>query len=212
MNVVIVDDHPLVRQGLKSILSIEKDIEVVGEAANIPHACEMIEKNAPDIVIVDLMLGNNCGLDLIKKFKQMNYDIKFIILTSSADLEAFKQAEKLGVDGYVLKDALPEEFLYAIHLVEKGRKHYDPVILDNVISSHFQDPIQELTARERDVLLTLGKGLKNNEIARELNITEYTVKKHVSNILDKLRLSDRTQAALFAHEKGLVASYSGMVD
>lgn len=204
MNVVIVDDHPLVRQGLNSILSIDRDIEIVGEAANIRDAVELIEKVHPELSIVDLKLGGENGLEIVRQSKSKNVACKFLILTSSVNAHDFKQAEVLGVEGYVLKEALPEEFLYALHLVAKGRKYYDPVIMDMVANDLREGPIDDLTPREQEVLIALSQGLKNIEIAEKLFVTEYTVKKHVSQILEKLSLRDRTQAALYAYEKGLL--------
>jgi two-component system nitrate/nitrite response regulator NarL len=118
-------------------------------------------------------------------------------------VEDFLKAEEVGVDGYVLKEALPEELLYAIKIVSQGRKYYDPTLLELKMKETANDPINELTPREQDVLMALGEGLPNREIAKRLFITEYTVKKHVSQILSKLELADRTQAALFASSRGL---------
>lgn len=202
MKLVIVDDHPLVRKGLTSVLSLEADIEIVGEADDVEAAKKIIVQTNPDVVLIDLKLGSQSGLDIIKKVDR--YKFKFVVLTSSADQVDFKKAEEIGVDGYVLKEALPEEIVYAIRLVYKGRKFYDPGIMELVIKDSNDDPISNLTPREKDVLIALGQGLSNSEIAKKLYITEYTVKKHVSQILSKLNLNDRTHAALYANSKGLV--------
>jgi len=202
MKVVLVDDHPLVRKGLISVLSMEGDVEVIGEAGNIKEAVEIINNKRPELALIDLRLGDEYGLDIIRK---SNNDCKYIVLTSSTDEYDFKKAEEMGVQGYVLKEAFPEELLYAIRLVSRGRKYYDPVIMDQLMkSSSKSDMKEELTPREIDVLIALGQGLCNKDIAKKLYITEYTVKKHVSQILAKLELTDRTQAALYAHSKGLV--------
>jgi two-component system nitrate/nitrite response regulator NarL len=203
MRIVIVDDHPLVRKGLSAVLSLEKDVEMCGEAATINEALEVMARTNADTVLVDLMLGEQCGLDIIKKARQNNMSCKFIVLTSSASLGDFLLAEELGVDGYVLKEALPEELLFAIRLVNRGRKFYDPSLLE-LKMKETSDPINELTPRERDVLKALGEGLSNRDIAKKLYITEYTVKKHVSQILAKLQLSDRTKVALYANSRGMV--------
>lgn len=201
MKTVIVDDHPLVRQGLCSILALDNGLEPTGEAANVADAVRLIVQTHPELAIVDLKLGTESGLDVIKQVREKGVACRFLILTSSANPIDFKQAELLGVAGYVLKEALPEELLHAIRLVAKGRKYYDPVIMDTVADDLWENPVEELTSREREVLAALSEGLKNGEIAKKLFITEYTVKKHVSQILDKLGLSDRTQAALYAYEK-----------
>ncbi len=202
MKIVIVDDHPLVRKGLFAVLSLEKDVEICGEAATIREALEVMTKTNADMVLVDLMLGEECGLDIIKKARQNNMSCKFIVLTSSASPGDFLLAEELGVDGYVLKEAHPEELLFAIRLVDRGRKFYDPSLLE-LKMKETSDPINDLTPRERDVFMALGEGLSNRDIAKKLYITEYTVKKHVSQILTKLQLSDRTQVALYANSRGV---------
>jgi len=205
LKIILIDDHPLVRKGLISVLSLEKDIEVAGEASNIKEALYLMNKQQPDLALVDLRLGNECGLEIIEESNNSTIACKFIVLTSSADECDFRKAEGAGAQGYVLKEALPEELLYAIRLVSKGRKYYDPIIMDQLmkVPSH-NDMVEELTPRERDVLIALSKGLCNKDIAKNLFVTEYTVKKHVSQILAKLELTDRTQAALYAHTKGLI--------
>ncbi|MGI6450076.1 MAG: response regulator [Desulfitobacteriia bacterium] len=201
MNVVIVDDHPLVRQGLYAVLSSENDIRISGEASNVPEATELILKQEPDIALIDLRLADKSGLEIVKMCKAKNSPSKYIILTSSAEREDFQQAGEAGVDGYILKDAFPEELLTAVRLVYKGRKYYDPSLLEFIINKKEDRSYQQLTQREREVLEALGEGLCNKEIAGKLYISEYTVKKHVSQIFSKLELTDRTQAALYARDR-----------
>ncbi len=204
MRLILVDDHPLVRKGLISVLSLEKDFEIVGEASNVREANYLLNKLKPDLALIDIRLGNESGLDIIEKYGN-DSSCKYIVLTSSATGEEFRRAEEAGAQGFILKEALPEELVYAVRLVSRGRKYYDPGILDLLMSSNRENQISEdLTPREIDVLIALGQGLNNKEIAKKLYITEYTVKKHVSQILAKLGLADRTQAALYAYEKGLV--------
>lgn len=204
MKIVIIDDHPLVIKGLESVLALEPDNELVGEAENVTQALELIHKKNPDLALVDLKLKNEYGLDIIKKAKEKGTSCKFMVLTSSVEQSDFKRAEEAGVEGYVLKEALPDELLYAVRLVSKGRKYYDPGLMEITMTKQENDTAEKLTAREMEVLEALGQGLKNSEIARKLFITEYTVKKHVSQILDKLGLADRTQAALYARDMGFV--------
>lgn len=200
MKIVIIDDHPLVRRGLSSILALEPDNKLVGEAENVKQAIKLIQRAGPDIALIDLKLKNESGLDIVTKLKSSGSRCKFIILTSSASVDDFKQAEDAGVEGYVLKEALPDELLYVVRLVSQGRKYYDPGMMDLLINGKARDDyVEKLTPREKDVLEALGKGMKNSDIARKLFITEHTVKKHVSQILDKLDLADRTQAALYAN-------------
>lgn len=207
MRIVIVDDHPLVRQGISSILSLDEKLELAGQAGDREEALQLLNKEDPDLTLMDLKLADDNGLEIIKVARQEGCQSKFIILTSSVDKEDFRQAGEIGVDGYVLKEALPEEILSAIRIVGKGRKYYDPGLMELMLADtkdDEDDELKELTPRELEVLKALGRGLSNKEIARELFITEYTVKKHVSQILDKLQLSDRTQAAIFANSKGLI--------
>jgi len=202
MNIVIVDDHPLVRQGLTAVISVEEDMELVGEAVNAEEALEMVIRTKPDIALVDLKLADGSGLDIVKVCMEEFPACKYIILTSSADQEDFRKACELGVEGYVLKEAFPEELISAIRLVYRGRKYYDPSMVELMMNKNKEDShIEQLTPRELEVLKALGEGQKNKDIAKNLFITEYTVKKHVSQVLAKLDLADRTQAALYAVEK-----------
>lgn len=198
MRIMIVDDHPLVRKGLISVLSLENNIEVIGEASNNNDAIKFITDKKPDIALVDLRLGNENGLDIIDYFNKKNTECKFMILTSSANEWDFKKAQELGAQGYILKEALPEELIYAIQLVARGRKYYDPGILDEIMNESL---LGELSEREQEVLMSLGEGLSNKEIAEKLFISIFTVKKHVSQVLGKLDLADRTQAALYIQSK-----------
>lgn len=206
MNIVIVDDHPLVREGLSAVITMEEDMNLIGEASNGDEAITLVARMNPDIALVDLRLANTSGLEIIQSCKGSSPNCKYIILTSSAERADFRQAREVGVDGYVLKDAFPEELLSAIRLVHRGRKYYDPGMVDFMMSKEENNEhIEQLTPREFEVLRALGEGLNNKEIAKKLFITEYTVKKHVSQVLAKLELADRTQAALYAREKRVTA-------
>ncbi len=202
MRIGIIDDHPLVRQGLISILSLYEDFEIMGEATNCQEGIAMIMEKRPEIVLIDLKLGNECGLDIIKEVKNKT-ESRFVVLTSSAEQSDFLQAEMLDVDGYILKEALPEELIYGLRLIYKGRKYYDPGLVRLQMKRN-DDPLELLTQREKEVLLALGEGLSNREISQKLYVTEHTVKKHVSQILAKLNLSNRTDAIIFAYNKGLI--------
>jgi two-component system nitrate/nitrite response regulator NarL len=199
MNILVVDDHPLVRKGITSTLSCEDNIDIVLEASNVKEAISIIISKKPNLAIVDLNLGKEDGLEIIKNLKNKT-NTKFIILTSSIKKEDFIRSEEAGVDGYILKDAFAEDILYAIHVVLRGRKFIDPEITKYQVESTFDNGFTELTPREYDVLVELGKGLSNVEIAKKLFISEHTVKKHVSSILLKLQLNHRTQAALFVNQ------------
>lgn len=208
--IMILDDHPLVRQGIRMVLSMEEQFDIAGEASNAEDALVLMDKVRPDIAMVDLNLGKDKGLDFIQRARERGHASKFLILTSSATGSELKLAQSLGVEGMCLKEALPEDLLYAVEVVARGRKYYDPVFMETLLADNaaaavsHSDGLGELTPKELEVLILLGKGRPNKEIASELYITEFTVKKHVSQILSKLNLSDRTQAALFAMSRGLV--------
>lgn len=206
MKLLIVDDHPLVRKGIVSVLTFERGIEEISEASNIEEAMNQLQVGAPTLAIVDLYLADEDGLQIISRSRKNGSKTKFIILTSSIKKDDYIRARELNVDGYILKEAFAEDILYAIHVVARGKKFIDPeVIRYQTIKSEKEQYLSELTPREGEVLAELGKGMSNIEIANELYISENTVKKHVSNILCKLELSDRTQAALIA--SGNVASF-----
>lgn len=197
MKVLIADDHPLVRKGLSSTLSFENDIEKIYEASNADEAINALVRYKPDISIIDLQLGKDNGLDIVAEGKKRNVQSKFIIFTSSSRKEDFQRAQAIDVDGYLLKEAFAEDITYAFRVVLRGKKFFDPEILQYKINSKENDDLEELTPREKDVLKELGKGLSNIQIGERLFISEHTVKKHVSNILSKLGLSHRTEAAIY---------------
>lgn len=200
MNILVVDDHPLVRRGIISILAIENDIEQINEASNVEDAVKILYREKPDVAIIDLNLGKEDGLDIIEKYKNINNNTKYLILTSSVKKEDYLRARSFKVDGYILKEAFVEDLIYAVRIVARGKKYIDPDILEYRNNYSKEDIFSELTSREKDVLKELGEGLSNSMIAEKLFISENTVKKHVSNILSKLELTQRTQAALLVNE------------
>ncbi|ERI92098.1 putative response regulator protein VraR [Clostridiales bacterium oral taxon 876 str. F0540] len=197
MKLLVVDDHPLVRKGLLSTLALEEGVEQIQEASNVEEAMIMLVKLNPDISMVDLRLGKEDGLEIVSRAKKKALKTKFIILTSSSRKEDFLKAQEAGVDGYLLKEAYTEDIIYALHVVSRGKKFFDAEMLQYKMSSSQKDTLYELTEREKDVLEELGKGLSNTQIAKKLYISENTVKKHISNILSKLGLNHRTEAALY---------------
>ena len=203
MRLVLIDDHPLVLQGIEVVVQCQQDMEVVGTANCGEAGIKIMEEFQPDIAMVDLRLPGEYGLDIIKKARQIAPQCRFIVLTSYTNRTDIKRAMSEKVEGYILKEAMPEEILNAIRLVAKNRTYLDPVIVQTLLSQDKDDPIEQLTPREMEVLEYLATGMSNRDIAAALYVTEYTIKKHVGQILDKLELSDRTQAALYAYSKGL---------
>ncbi len=206
IKVITVDDHPLVRRGIESAIRLEENLELLGSASSIDEALSFISECRPHVALVDLRLNNEHGLEIIRKGRMLSENTRYIVLTSYSTEEEIRAAIKENVDGYVLKEALPEELIGAIHSVSQGRKYFDPAVVQFAMELGQQKnkpDLEELTQREFEVLKALGRGLNNAGIANELYISEHTVKKHVGSILEKLDLKDRTQAALLAVSKGL---------
>ncbi|OPH48073.1 DNA-binding response regulator [Paenibacillus ferrarius] len=207
MTMIILDDHPLVRKGICTVVSSGQSMDVIGEAANSREALGLLDQMQPDLVLVDLNLGNENGLDFIQQARRAGHTCKYMILTSSVTRNELQLAQSMQIEGICLKEAFPEDLLYAVEVVARGRKYYDPVLMGSMMNDKAgkeEQDLSELTPKELEVLMSLGKGRSNKEIASALYITEFTVKKHVSQVLAKLELADRTQAALYALSKGLV--------
>ena len=202
MNILIVDDHPLVCSGIQSILISQQEINHVSQANDIQSALELMSKDPFNLAMVDMRLKGETGIDFILASKKIQPFCKYVILSSSSKNEDFDKAMEADVDGYILKDAFPEDIIYAVKTVLRGRKYFDPLLVKNIAVSMQSNQVDELdetlSPRETEILDCLGTGLSNKEIAQKLFISENTVKKHVSSILAKLNLSDRTQAALHA--------------
>ncbi|NLJ56318.1 MAG: response regulator transcription factor [Firmicutes bacterium] len=203
MKIVIVDDHPVVRQGVQQALEREADIEVVGVAGSCSEGAETIAALKPDLAIVDIRMPDGSGLEMVRQVRKAVAGCRIIILSSYASPRDISAAVAENVEGYVLKEALPEELLNAVRLVAKGRRYYDPEIMDSIMNKEEKDPLKGLTARELEILQSLAEGLNNRAIAQKHYISENTVKKHIGNILDKMEFQDRTQAALYAFSRGL---------
>lgn len=203
MKIVIADDHHVVRKGLRFFFATQDDIEVVGEAATGLEALRVIEETKPDLVLMDLSMPEMDGIQAIKKAIQQFPDTNIIVLTSYSDQEHVIPALQAGAKAYQLKDTEPEE-LVKTRQVHGGEYKLSTVIMPHVLThmKNQHDPEKEkyyqLTRREKDVLTEIANGKSNKEIAAALFISEKTVKTHVSNLLAKLEVADRTQAALFA--------------
>ncbi len=210
IRVFIADDHFVVREGLRALISTEPDIEIIGEAADGREAVEGIRKLQPDVILLDLIIPHKNGLEVIVEVTQDNPKARILVLTSFSDDEKVFTAIKAGALGYLLKDSSPQELIQAIHDVYHGESSLDPTIALKLLREFKQPSDQssvekDLTERETKVLSLVSRGLTNQEIADMLGISERTVRTHVGNILSKLHLANRTQAALYALRKGLTS-------
>ena len=207
IRLLVVDDHPVVRQGLRTFLETRPDFEVVGEAGDGEAALGEAARLRPDVILMDLVMPGVSGLEAIGRIRSSQPEARILVLTSFASADQVLPALRAGAAGYLLKDAAPSEVEAAIRAVHRGEGLLDPAITATVlaeVSRPVEDPgFASLTPREREVLSLLGRGLTNAAIARDLFVAEKTVKTHVSSILAKLRLADRTQAALYAARLGL---------
>ncbi len=201
---MIADDHPVVRQGLRTFLDSRDGITVVGEAATGEQAVARAGRLRPDVVLIDLVMPEMGGLEAIKHIRARDPDVKVIVLTSFAGDDQVVPAVRAGATGYLLKDVEPAELERAIRAAHRGQALLDPAVTAQVLREITRPRAADrLTPREREVLALLGQGRSNREIARALVVTEKTVKTHVSNLLAKLGLADRTQAAIYAVRENL---------
>jgi NarL family two-component system response regulator LiaR len=208
IRVLIADDQPVVRQGLRTFLELHDDIEVVGEAEDGERALEAVAALAPDVVLMDLVMPRLDGIAAIERLRALGSTARIIVLTSFLDEDKVLPAVRAGAAGYLLKDAEPAELVRAIRTVDGGEALLHPAVAARVLRELADDGERVrrhelLTPREREVLALLARGRANKAIAFELGVAEKTVKTHVGNILGKLGLSDRTQAALYAVREGM---------
>ena len=208
IRVILVDDHEVVRRGLRGFLELQDDIEVVAEASDGAIAVDLAARERPDVILMDLLMPNMDGLTAIARIKSEQPEIEIVAVTSFIEEEKVTSALEAGASGYLLKDADAEEVAQAVRAAHAGEVHLDPAVArllaQRMRSRRDAEPVEPLTPREKEVLAQLGKGASNKEIAYELSITERTARTHVSNILGKLGLASRTQAALWAVEHKLV--------
>ena len=216
IRVLIVDDQALVRAGFRMILESEPGIEIVGEAADGQEALEAARELKPDVVLMDIRMPNLDGLEATRRLNEGASTGPRVLMLTTFDLDEYVyEALRAGASGFLLKDTPPEQLVSAIHVVASGDALLSPSITKRVIEEFIQRPpstvsatpppgLQELTARELEVLGFMARGLSNAEIAKDLFVSETTVKTHVARILMKLGLRDRVQAVVFAYESGLV--------
>jgi NarL family two-component system response regulator LiaR len=208
IRILIVDDHAVVRKGIRALLATEDDLDVIGEAENGEQAVELYSELKPDLLLLDLIMPKVNGIEVIKKIKGDHTGAKILVLTSFAADDQVFPAIKAGALGYLLKDTEPDDLINAIRQVYRGESSLSPAVARKVLEEVFhpaEKPLSPdpLTRREVDVLQVLAKGKSNRDIAEELTISETTVRTHVSNILGKLHLASRTEAALYALKEGM---------
>ncbi len=212
IKIVIADDHSIIREGLKQLLELDGDILVVGEAGNGEECLEVIGKENPDVVLLDINMPVMNGIKMLQILREStNRNQKVIILTIHNEVEYLAKAVEIGVEGYVLKDAESAVLKDAIYKVNAGEKYIDftmvPLLNDKLAQDKEKVEEEKLTRREIEVLKLIAEGLFNKEIAYKLSISEKTVKNHVSNIFKKIKVFDRTQAAVYAIKNNIVELY-----
>ncbi len=210
IRVLLADDHAIVRRGIRALMATEPNLEVVGEAENGRVAVEEAKRVRPDVVLMDLEMPEMDGIEATRRIMAEQPEAKVVVLTSFATDEKVFPAIKAGAKGYLLKDAGPQDLVEAIHQVQRGEASLHPKIARMLLREVSQPPEgprtrEPLSEREVEVLKLVAKGHRNQEIADSLVISEATVRTHVSNILGKLHLANRTQAALYALREGLAS-------
>ena len=209
IKVMIADDHKMIREGIKQLLELDENISVVGMASDGVECLSFIKDWLPDVLLLDINMPNKNGLEVLEEIKNQDLDVKVIILTVHNEVDYLLRAVEIGVDGYILKDSGSAELINAIRMVMNGESYIQPDMIPMlnskmVIRNSDKEKIKNLTKRELEVLILVSEGMFNKEIADKLEISERTVKNHISNIFKKIDVADRTQAAVFAIKNSLI--------
>ena len=209
IKIMIADDHSMIREGLKSLLELEGDIQVVAEAEDGVDCLEKLKICTPDVLLLDINMPRKNGLEVLQTLKSSKSKVKVLVLTVHNEVEYLMKAVDIGVDGYILKDSESAELKKAIFSIVEGENYIQPSLIPSLNSKMIEKnrdegKIESLTKRELEVLKLLAVGMYNKEVAEKLNISERTVKNHVSNIFKKIEVTDRTQAAVFAIRNNLI--------
>jgi two-component system, NarL family, response regulator LiaR len=210
ISVMIVDDHTIVRQGLRTLLELMEDIEVLGEASNGKQAIDLVSRFHPDVILMDLMMPEMDGITATRKICELNPEMKIIALTSFLEDDNIIPAIQAGATSYLLKDVSPAELVDAIRAAYRGEARLHPNVarkLMDQVAVQPSNPVKssnDISEREMDVIRLVAQGMSNREIANTLVISEKTVKTHIGSLLSKLNLNDRTQLAIYALKNGLV--------
>ncbi|EJQ51649.1 hypothetical protein IEQ_01893 [Bacillus cereus BAG6X1-2] len=207
IKLLLVEDHHIVRRGLVFFLKTREEFEIIGEAENGEEALTFVQKEKPDVVLMDISMPIMDGIEATKRIKQYDETIKILMLSSFSEQDYVLPALEAGADGYQLKEVQPDQLVASIVAVYQGNANFHPKVTPALlgrpaVKKEKENPFSMLTKREQEVLREIAKGRSNKEIAAELHITEQTVKTHVSNVLAKLEVDDRTQAALYAVKHG----------
>ena len=209
VKIMIADDHSMIREGLKNLLELDGDIQVIAEAVDGEDCLEKLQLVKPDVLLLDINMPKKNGLEVLKSLKSRRSKLKVLVLTVHNETEYLMKAVDIGVNGYVLKDSESAELKKAIFTVADGKTYIQPSLIPALNAKMIEtnkdaEKIKSLTKRELDVLKLLAVGMFNKEVGKRLEISERTVKNHVSNIFKKLGVTDRTQAAVFAIRNNLV--------
>ncbi len=211
VRILLVDDHPIVRQGLRTLLQAEAGFAVVGEASNGLEALRLIERYKPDVLVVDLMMPGVTGLEVVHQTTQLSPQTRVIVLSMHSDEAYVLEASKSGAMGYVLKEANPTDLIQGVHEVIAGRRYLSAPLSERAIEVYFQrgqeageDPYETLTTREREVLQLAAQGLTNHGIAAALSISSRTVEIHRANMMHKLGLRHQADLVRYAARRGLL--------
>ena len=212
INIIVTDDHKMIREGIKQLLEMDGNIRVVGEANDGVECLSLLKKIKADVLLLDINMPNMNGIETLIKIKERDIPIKVIILTVHDEIDYLMKAVDIGVDGYILKDSDSSELRRAIFSVYNGENYIEANLIPTLNAKMIKRDddkykIKALTKREKEVLILVANGLFNKDIADQLNISERTVKNHLSNIFKKIDVSDRTQAAVFAIRNGLIHIY-----
>lgn len=212
INIIVTDDHKMMREGIKQLLEMDGNICVVGEANDGVECLNFLEKVKADVLLLDINMPNMNGIETLIKIKERDIPIKVIILTVHDEIDYLMKAVDIGVDGYILKDSDSSELRRAIFTVYNGKNYIEANLIPTLNAKMIKRDddkfkIEALTKREKEVLILVANGMFNKDIADQLNISERTVKNHLSNIFKKIDVSDRTQAAVFAIRNGLIHIY-----
>jgi DNA-binding NarL/FixJ family response regulator len=200
IRVLLVEDHAVVRAGLERLLGGVDDIEVVGAAADGSEALELVEECAPDVVLMDLSMPRVDGVAATRRIATAKPEVRVVILTSFSDRDRILDALDAGAVGYLLKDAEPDEVIRGVRAAARGESPLAPKAAQEVLQARVRRPAVELSTREREVLALVAEGLPNKQIARRLDISEKTVKTHLTRVFQQIGVTDRTQAALWARQ------------